>query len=392
MRHKNSRINTVSSPSAAMKQRVAVAIPAYPRGRHFLISGLFAIMVVLPAALVAAYLYIVADDQYSSDVSFFVRSEAMRNPLDVLAGMGQISTGTSTDSEILYEFLTSQQIVEQILDKVALREIFSNTKDDWFYSVPKDASIEQLLKHWKWRVKVSHDKASGTLHVQTLTFTAEDSRLINQAILDESQILVDRLSRIARDDTTRYAQEELSQSAERLRVARKDFAEFRAKNKIIDPEIEIKNRGGALGELQKQLVEAMVNLQLVTSSTSSDQDPRISQAERRVVALREQLEAERSSVIGGEDEGLVKVVGEYETLFLEREFAEKAYLAASAALDSARAEADRRSKYLAVHIGPTQAKTSLYPQRGLTLIIVTAGLFLVWVITVMSVYALRDRR
>lgn len=316
----------------------------------------------------------------------------MQNPLDALLGMGQVSTGRSTDSEILYEFLSSQQVVEQILEKVDLRKIFSNTKDDWIYSIPKDASIEKLLNHWKWRVKVSHDKASGILHVTTLTFSPEDSKRINEAILEESQLLVDKLSRVARDDTTRYAQEELLQSAERLRVARKNFAEFRARNKIIDPVIEIQNRGGALGELEKQLVEAMVNLQLITSSTPSDNDPRIKQAQRRVDAVREQLERERSAVGGGEDDGFIKVVGEYEALLLEREFAEKAYIAASAALDSARIEADRRSKYLAVHIGPTLAKTSLYPQRGTILLISIAGLVLVWIITVMSIYALRDRR
>lgn len=346
---------------------------------------------LLPAAVIAAYMYLIAADQYASEMSFSVRSEATQSPLELLAGIGQVSSGTSSDSAILYEFLGSQQIIEEAQKKLDLRAIFARAKGDWFFSVDQNVSIETLLQHWRWRVSVSQDKGSGVLKVTALAFTPQDAVDINKAILEASQQLVDQLSQISRDDMTRYAAADMEHATKRLRDARLNLAKFRAENRIIDPLIEIQNQGGMLGALQQQLAEALVEQDLLEPAVASASDPRIIQAKKRVQALRDQIEQERNSIVGSKDTGLVKLIGEYEGLALEREFAEKVYVSASAAIDGARTEASRRSKYLAVHIAPTLAETSLYPKRGLIVLISIITLSLAWVIVVMAAYSMRDR-
>ena len=57
------------------------------------------------------------------------------------------------------------------------------------------------------------------------------------------------------------------------------------------------------------------------------------------------------------------MVGRYEELLVDLEFANTAYTQALAGLAAARAEARRQSRYLAPHIQPTLAESSLYPRR-----------------------------
>jgi capsular polysaccharide transport system permease protein len=86
------------------------------------------------------------------------------------------------------------------------------------------------------------------------------------------------------------------------------------------------------------------------------------------------------------------LVGEYERLVVDREFAEKAYVSALSTFDAAQAEARRQSRYLAAYTRPTLAERSLYPQRGLLTLLVAVFAFLTWAIVVLVYYSVRDRR
>lgn len=77
---------------------------------------------------------------------------------------------------------------------------------------------------------------------------------------------------------------------------------------------------------------------------------------------------------------------------MDREFAEQAYLVALAGYDGARAEANRQSLYLAAYIQPTRAERSDFPQRELLVAIVGMFSFLIWAISGLVFYALRDSR
>ena len=82
---------------------------------------------------------------------------------------------------------------------------------------------------------------------------------------------------------------------------------------------------------------------------------------------------------GSDDENaFATLIGQYESLAVDREFAEQSYLSALATLDQALAEAQRQSRYLAVHITPTLAETAVYPQRILIILLTSVFGFLIW--------------
>src|SRR5690606_23169061 len=110
--------------------------------------------------------------------------------------------------------------------------------------------------------------------------------------------------------------------------------------------------------------------------------------------IREKIGAERQK-FGSETatgEALSDVVGQYESLAVDREFAESTYTAALAAYDTARAEASRQSRYLAAYVKPTLAQDAEYPERAKLLLILSGFLLVLWIIAVLVFYSLRDRR
>ncbi|WP_146636293.1 capsule biosynthesis protein [Nioella nitratireducens] len=354
----------------------------------------FILFVALPIGISAFYLWARAADQYISRVGFSVRTEDASSAMDILGGLTSMSGSSSSDTDILYQFLTSQDLVERVDEQLDLRSIWSRVDPavDPIYAYHAPGSIEDLVAHWERQVRVRYN--SGLIDIEVLAFDPQDARNIAQLIFEESSAMINQLSAIAREDAISYAREDLQQSEQRLSEARIAIAQWRNDNQTVDPTADTAGQMGLVNNLQGQLAEALIELDILRDTTNRDDDPRISQAERRISVIRDRIAAERS-VIGTAGDGRVAfadLVGEYERLRVDLEFAERAYTAALAGYDSARNDARRQSRYLAAHMRPTTAQTSEYPDRPMTLTIIAIFAFLIWSVVILVAYSLRDRR
>lgn len=380
---------TVLNPSAPPTVK-----PAHVRKRHvgFFIS--FLVAVVLPTVVAVYYLFEIAEEQFSSRVSFSIRSEEFKNPLDALGSLGQISTGTSSDAGILNEYIRSQKLLEDISEKIDLRAIYSKPEFDPVFAFDPDLPIEDLLKYWNRMTHVAYDAGSGLIDVTAFAFSAEDAHLIANTVMTASNDLVNTLSNIAREDTTRHAKYELERARERLVVTRIELGKLRDEEQIIDPRADLESRMGVMTVLQQELANSIIDYDLLLGNTS-ESDPRLTTLKRRIAAIENRINEERDKIgraTSGGDKALATVVGDYESLLAEREFAEQAYIAAAANYDTALAEARRKSRYLAAHVPPTFAESSQYPRSNLISLGVFGTCFLFWTVMLFSVYAMLDRR
>ena len=266
---------------------------------------------------------------------------------------------------------------------------------DVIFGYDPEGTIEDLISHWKLMVKIYYDSGSGLIDLRVLSFDPEDSRRIAEAIFRESSAMINELSAIARDDAIRYARADLTEAEERVKAARQVMTEFRNRTQIVDPTIDTQGQMSLLNTLQAQLAEAMIEQDLLRETTR-DSDPRIESVSRRIRVIEGRIAAERQKLglgsEGGPGNAFADLVGEYERLVVDREFAERAYTAALAGYDAALAEARRQSRYLAAHVRPTLAERAEYPERLILLSVTGLFLFLIWSVVVLVGYSLRDRR
>lgn len=368
------------------------------RHRGILLSFICAVM--LPIAVIAFYVLAVAEDRFGSTAGFTVRSQEGAAATDLLGGLASFTgTSTASDSDILYEFIQSQEMVDAVDKRLGLRAHFNaHWPQDWAFALWPDASREDMLWYWKRIVKISIDSASGLIEVTALAYDPQTAQDITQAILDESQTRINVLNVQAREDAMYYAHSDLSEAVERLKAAREAFVQFRTRTRIVDPEADIQGRMGVMNNLQQQLAETLIEFDLLRG-TVPETDPRVRKALQRIEVIRSRIDIEREAfAVGGDtDVGAVAedyptLISEFERLTVDRVFAEEAYRAALAAVEVARADATRQSRYLAVYIRPNLAEDARYPNGPVLIGLSALFLLLSWSILVLVYYSLRDRQ
>jgi capsular polysaccharide transport system permease protein len=375
-----------------------VARPARMRRRHYGLILSYLLMVVLPLFGIAYYLYTFAQDQYASNVGFTVRTEETGAATDLLGGLSQFAGGnTSTDGDILFEFINSAELVQRLVERIDLVSHYSEPYDvDPVFGLTPDATLEDLVGHWQDVVRVSYTQSNGLIDLQVLAFEPQMAQRIARAIVEESQILINELNEQARSDSMRYAQQDLDAAIARLREAREALTAFRTETQIVDPESDLQGRTGVLNNLQQQLAEALIEFDLLSQNSTNPDDPRLVQAQRRIDVIRDRIRQERLNFatedVGAEGEGYPTLMAEYEGLVVDREFAEESYRAALTALDAARTNAARQSRYLAVYIQPTLPQSAEFPRREVIVALSLLFLSLGWAIIALIYYSIRDRQ
>lgn len=389
-----------SKPAAATLRPTIVvqdtAIPARLRNRHRVVFLSFIFVVLLPVAITGWYLSERATNQYHSFLSFSVRKEQSNTALDVIGGLSQLSGGSSSDADILYQYIQSQELIDQIDKDLDLRTLYSAFyQTDPLFSLVPNPTIEELIEYWPRVVRINFDRSTGILQLRILAFDPKMAQLIATKILDHSTAQINRLSAIAREDVMRYSRLELGISIDRLTAARQALTEFRLRTRIVDPNADLQGQMGLLNTMQAELVTTLIDLALLRNTASST-DPRIAQASRRADVIRAQIVEERAKFGAGGNgpggEAYATLIADFERLKVDMEFAEETYKSALIALDSSLAKAQRQSRYIAAHIRPTLAESPEYPKRATLVGIAVAFLLVLWAIGILIFYSIRDRR
>lgn len=351
------------------------------------------VMILLPSLVTAWYLWERSADQYASYAGFTIRREEA--PTDFLGNLGKLSSGSSSDSDVLFEFIHSQDMILTVDALHDVRSMFNryHARDPVFALSP-DATREELRDYWRRMVQVSYTSGSGLIEVRVNAFDPQDAQTIGQEIFDQSLKRINDLTAIARADSIRFARTELDAAERQLQAARQALTAYRSQNQVITPDADIRVQMGLINTLQQQLGEELIKLDLLREQ-AKDSDPRAVQASLRIAAIRSRIAEERGKLGGGTDaegEDYASIVTEFERLTVDREFAEKKYTTALSNFDTAQAEARRQTRYLAAFERPTLPESAEYPRRWLILGLTVLFLSIGWSIMVLVYYSLRDRR
>lgn len=390
----------VARPIAPSQQAVRQPVSAaQPQKRHWMLLLSFLIIVVVPTLISAWYLWNRAADQYVSTVGFSVRKEDSAAPsLDFLGGLAALSGGTvgASDTDILYQYIRSHDMVETADQKLDLRTMFSRDwPRDFVFAYNPTGTIEDLTDYWQRQVKIYYDSTSGLITLDVSAFAPEDAQMVAQTILDASTAKINELSSIAREDAMRLTTQELEKTRVELTKSRQDMTAFRMRTQIVDPQADLAGQMGVITGLQGQLAEQMIQHDLLVEN-AGPKDNRVIQSQKKLDALRNLIDRERSKFgeagQGPNGESYAQLVAEYEKLAVDREFAEGAHRSARIAYETSMAEAQRQSRYLATHISPRVAEASTEPNRQRLLALVAGLLLIGWSVLTLIYYSVRDRK
>ena len=339
---------------------------------------IFACVVLLPTVAVFLYYLLWASPMYVSQTRFAIRSaDSSGGGLDIASALLRSSSSTGADAHIVVEYIQSLDIIHDIDKELGVDLHFSDKGHDVFSRLTNNPTQDEQLRYWKWAVIPALDQDTGIITLETKAYSPEMAQKIAAAVLARSEALVNTMNRRAREDAVSLAQSEVQRAEARVRKAQEAMRNFRDAHTLLDPRVTAAGLQGVVPELEGEAVKLRAQLAEAQSFMRSSA-PATKALQTRLKAVESQLDQEKQRLAGlrSQEGNLNAVVGEYEDLTIEAEFAQKQLVTAMSALESARVHEVAKSRYVVAFQQPTLPDESLYPRPFLFTAYVFVGALL----------------
>jgi capsular polysaccharide transport system permease protein len=308
---------------------------------------MYFLLVVLPTMLAAVYFWLLAADRYESEVRFVVRSPsstAASQLTSLVQGTGIVRS--SEDAFIVHAFVRSRDAVRNLVSHSDLLARMQRPEADVAWQYPgllRRAGSEELWRHFQRFLSVDYDSTTGITTLRVQAFRPDDARVLAEALIEQSERLLNTMSERAHRDSIRSASEAVERAREGARASLANISAFRQRNEMIDPN---RTSAVAIETMTRLALEiARVNAELAEMRSQASDSPQARSLVQRAAAFEQQMQKERAAM-AGTDTSLAPLIADYERLVLEREFAERAFASAQTALDLARIDAERQRLFV----------------------------------------------
>jgi capsular polysaccharide transport system permease protein len=328
------------------------------------IDRLFALTVVVPTVIATVYFGTIASDVYVSESRFVVRSAEHQTQTSVVGALLQGSgfSRTPDDTYPVIDYIESRDALRELDHDNYILKAYSERGD--FISrfhARFDDSFESLWQYYgKHVVSAQLDATSGITTLQIRSYTADDASRINEALLEMSERLVNRMNDRAAGDTVRFAQHQVDIAADKAKDAAATLASYRNTFSVFDPEKQSALQLQQIAAMQTQAFAAQN--QLAQLLAISPQNPQIPVLRTSIDSLQKQIR-DATGNVSGNSHSLADKTATYARLQLDQQVTEKQLASAIAALDSARANAERKQLYLERLVQPNTPDVAVEPKR-----------------------------
>jgi capsular polysaccharide transport system permease protein len=380
-------------PEPADAERPAADAPRLLVDSRRWMARSFMALVVAPAVVSSLYLFLLASNQYVSEVQFAVRGSTERLPgVDTLGGAAALaSMNSNQEVYAIADYIRSPSAVGDVDRALDLRRVFRAGGADWLARLRNKASAEDLLHYWNDMVTVTTEPISGLVDVAIRAFTPQDAVDIAAAIRRNSEALVNRMQERPRTDLVEKSQAEVQTAREQAAEARAAVTRYRNAQASVDPLDTARSVAGNVSELSRELVALDVELTTAKAAMGPNA-PNITNLQARRDSVKEQIRGleRRIASADASDRTAAALLVDYDRLEIDRTLAEKQVSVAERILDQVRAESNRHQIYIDVIEGPTLPQSALFPERGTTLVQIMILLIAFWGVLVFAVASVGD--
>ena len=338
------------------------------------------LIVLLPTALVAAYYYLIAANQYESEAHFVVRTADSQPAAPT--GLGQALTlvgGASSerDALVVADYLKSHDAVAALQSRIGLSQRFRRPEADFFsrlwYSSP---TPEQLLRYFNGKADVDVSTETGITVLRVRSFRPEDSYLIIRELTQLGENRVNTLNKRNYANAVAMSQQRVQEAESSLAQVQGRITQFRRSGQDFNPQVTGTSRTSMVSQLQGQLAVAQAQESSMAAVLASN-SPQLQATRQRVAALSRQVAAETSKLSSGPG-NVASGMGAYEGIKMRQEMAGKQFEMASTALLRAQDEARRQQLFVVPVVDANLPVRALYPQRTKIVVTVFLSLLLVY--------------
>ena len=350
---------------------------------------IFLVTFVIPLFGLTAYELMFATDRFDSTAAVVISTERASVPSLDLSALGLAAPEAQRDPLILTEFVESSEMLQYLDAKLDLRGHYSNPEIDWWSRLPPNYALEDFHDYMRNYLRVSFDTASQILTLHVEAFDRQYAQKIVNAVLERSQEFTDRLNDKVTSGQTKFFEDQLVETEQRLRQAKADLLGFQNQNRIMTTESEAMLVTSNIAELEKSLLARQGELETKIQVLAEDA-PTIQILRTEIATIQMQINQEKDRLSGGTGAAVNELDAKFREIQFNIEFITNIYKSNLAQLEASRVAAVQRLKYLVVVTQPTLADSSLYPKRGFILGSAAMILFMVFFIVSLIIAIIRE--
>lgn len=356
------------------------------------------LFVFLPTLIAAAYLYLIASDQYVSEAHFTVRSQSSSSSgatpvssggLGGLLGGGGASVSAIGDSLAVVDYLQSHDAVEALQKRLDLVALFRRPEADFLsrLSIARPTP-EFLYNYYGNQVQVLFDQDTGITTMTARAFRPQDAYAIASQLLLLGERRVNEMNIRAYGDAVATSKRQLDEVEAALRKIGGQVTDFRQTEREVDPANAAAAQIGLVTQLQGQLAAARAQLQ-TTNQLIGGNNPQADALRKQITSLEAQIGAQNARLTGG-NKAIASGLGTFEDLQTQRTFLQQRYASVSTSYEQARQQAIRQQLYIVRVVNPNMPVKSIYPKRFVTTLTILVVLFIVYSIGWLIVAGVRE--
>ncbi|TDK39138.1 capsule biosynthesis protein [Rhizobium deserti] len=337
----------------------------------------FFLIVMLPFLGCLSYFVFLASNQYTAEAHFAVRSLADQGKTDgVDSGVIGLDVAPQ-DAFVITSFIHSPELLARLGKVIDYRAMFARDGIDFLSSSDPAFSVEAFLDYWKKQVTAYIDGPSGIITLRARTFRPEDSKALVEAILVESENLINELNRRAQQDMVAGIRSEVEKAGKAYGESLYSLNQFQTQAGLLSPEVQAKETGKLLTTLLAQKLELETRL-FVLKQSSAEASPAYEQLVRTQSSVDAQVSRLQSQLTGPENASMAAHLLNFSKLETERLVSEKLYEAARTTYNAALAASLRKALYVMIFVHPSLPEEALFPNRVSTPLIIGLGLLVLW--------------
>jgi len=321
--------------------------------------------VVLPTAFIGYYFFAVATDMFETSSAFVIQTSEAPSPA---GGLGNLLAGTglatSQDSIVVQDYLGSREAFLRLERDFSYSDHFKDPSIDRLQRLSAEATLDDAYAYFQDKVTIGYDPTEGVIRMTVIATTPDASQKFSEALVSYAEERVDGLSREARGDQLEDAVARYQEAENAMLDAQQRVLTLQQQRGVLSAEIELTSQMSIINSLEleaetKRLALAEVNDNAQPNSSRADiLEREIARLDARIAELRRELTQTSDTTVSLARTGAELQVAESELATRQLILQESI-----AAMESARLEVNRQTRYLSLGVAPVAPSEPTYPRK-----------------------------
>lgn len=171
------------------------------------------------AVLSTVYYFVFAESLYDSKVIITIQNKSSIPTGSVLGGMFGSVAGSSQTQQ-LYEYIDSMDMLKILDRQFRLRELYSSSARNPFWRLWSPDRDDRFLDFYQNMLEIEPDTTNSIISIDVLDYDPHRAQNMAAQIVAQSQQFMNQQSAIMQAQTMKYAQTELENSVKAVQAAK----------------------------------------------------------------------------------------------------------------------------------------------------------------------------